>query len=170
MPEWATNYINYKDLKKHIKTAAGEKRAGKAPDLARMWRRRRPFPLSYTEIVVLISDAKVFLFALDRNIETVDTFFSKRLADAQRRLKSLRSRYEDHFDLSPASENISTNGSVHSEDFGSDSATNTSDCYGLDRDEMEEILGALLELRSVLRKIQWYGEVNRRGFIKILKK
>lgn len=42
--------------------------------------------------------------------------------------------------------------------------------YGLDRDEIAEILGALLELRSGLRKLQWYGEVNRRGFFKILKK
>jgi glycerophosphodiester phosphodiesterase len=31
-------------------------------------------------------------------------------------------------------------------------------------------MGALLELRGQLRKLQWYGEVNRRGFIKILKK
>jgi glycerophosphodiester phosphodiesterase len=72
--------------------------------------------------------------------------------------------------LTPTSENISTNGSVHSEDFGSDNASKTPEGYDLDRDEMEEILGALLELRGMLRKIQWYGEVNRRGFIKILKK
>ena len=31
-------------------------------------------------------------------------------------------------------------------------------------------MGALLELRGGLRKLQWYGEVNRRGFIKITKK
>ena len=31
-------------------------------------------------------------------------------------------------------------------------------------------MGALLELRGELRKLQWYGEVNRRGFIKITKK
>lgn len=31
-------------------------------------------------------------------------------------------------------------------------------------------MGALLELRGHLRKLQWYGEVNRRGFIKITKK
>lgn len=31
-------------------------------------------------------------------------------------------------------------------------------------------MGALLELRGQLRKLQWYGEVNRRGFIKITKK
>ncbi|KAM3066135.1 Glycerophosphocholine phosphodiesterase, variant 2 [Clarireedia jacksonii] len=31
-------------------------------------------------------------------------------------------------------------------------------------------MGALLELRSQLRKLQWFGEVNRRGFLKITKK
>ena len=35
---------------------------------------------------------------------------------------------------------------------------------------MEDLMGALLELRSQYRKLQWYGEVNRRGFIKITKK
>lgn len=32
------------------------------------------------------------------------------------------------------------------------------------------MLAALLELRGQFRKLQWYGEVNRRGFIKITKK
>lgn len=40
----------------------------------------------------------------------------------------------------------------------------------LDRDEIEELMGALLELRGQLRKLQWFGEVNRRGFLKITKK
>jgi glycerophosphodiester phosphodiesterase len=31
-------------------------------------------------------------------------------------------------------------------------------------------MGALLELRAQMRKLQWYGEVNRKGFIKITKK
>lgn len=41
---------------------------------------------------------------------------------------------------------------------------------GIDNDEAQDLMGALLELRSQLRKLQWYGEVNRRGFIKITKK
>lgn len=41
---------------------------------------------------------------------------------------------------------------------------------GIDRDELEDLVGALLELRGQLRKLQWYGEVNRRGFVKITKK
>ena len=40
----------------------------------------------------------------------------------------------------------------------------------LDRDDAEDLVGALLELRGQLRKLQWYGEVNRRGFVKITKK
>lgn len=40
----------------------------------------------------------------------------------------------------------------------------------LDTDDREDLLAALLELRGQLRKLQWYGEVNRRGFIKITKK
>lgn len=40
----------------------------------------------------------------------------------------------------------------------------------LDHDDVEDLLAALLELRGQLRKLQWYGEVNRRGFIKITKK
>jgi glycerophosphodiester phosphodiesterase len=41
---------------------------------------------------------------------------------------------------------------------------------GIDKDEAQDLMGALLELRSSMRKLQWYGEVNRRGFIKITKK
>jgi glycerophosphodiester phosphodiesterase len=40
----------------------------------------------------------------------------------------------------------------------------------LDQDEIEELLGALLELRSQFRNLQWFGEINRRGFVKITKK
>ena len=40
----------------------------------------------------------------------------------------------------------------------------------MDRDEVEDLMAVLLELRGQLRKLQWYGEVNRRGFIKITKK
>lgn len=40
----------------------------------------------------------------------------------------------------------------------------------MDAEEAEDLVAALLELRGQLRKLQWYGEVNRRGFIKITKK
>lgn len=41
---------------------------------------------------------------------------------------------------------------------------------GIDDDEREDLMGALLELRGQLRKLKWYGETNRQGFVKITKK
>jgi glycerophosphodiester phosphodiesterase len=35
---------------------------------------------------------------------------------------------------------------------------------------MEDLMGALLELRGQYRNLIWFGEVNRRGFVKITKK
>jgi glycerophosphodiester phosphodiesterase len=83
-----------------------------------------------------------FFFSLDRNLEDVDDFYNKKFADSSRRLKLLQDRYGT-----------------------AEEAPN-----GLDRNDIEELMGALLELRGQLRKLQWYGEVNRRGFVKITKK
>jgi len=79
---------------------------------------------------------------LDRNLEDVDSFYNKKFADAARRLKLLQDRYGRSLETA----------------------------NGIDRDEVEDLMGALLELRGQLRKLQWYGEVNRRGFVKITKK
>ena len=79
---------------------------------------------------------------MDRNLEDVDSFYNKKYADAARRLKLLQDRYGRSLD-----------------------ADNS-----IDKDEVEDLMGALLELRGQLRKLQWYGEVNRRGFVKITKK
>jgi glycerophosphodiester phosphodiesterase len=92
-------------------------------------------------------------------LETVDSFFNKRLAQYQRRLKLLEGRYGHHFDH--------LFGDSPDDSSGQQPAP---DRFGLDRDEASELSGALLELRNGLRKLQWYGEVNRRGFVKILKK
>lgn len=117
MPEWASAYINYKGLKKLIKAAATASQNGQKVDLAE------------------------FFFALDRNLEDVDSFYNKKFSDACRRLKLLQDRYGKMPDVSD-----------------------------LDVDETEELMGALLELRSQFRNLQWFGEINRRGFVKITKK
>lgn len=72
----------------------------------------------------------------------MDNFYTRKYEDATRRLKLLQDRY----------------------------GRPTNFPNGIDRDEVEDLMGALLELRGHLRKLQWYGEVNRRGFIKITKK
>ncbi|CAK7201958.1 Glycerophosphocholine phosphodiesterase [Sporothrix eucalyptigena] len=118
VPEWASSYINYKGLKKLIKAAAETVERGGTADLAE------------------------FFFALDRNLEDVDSFYNKKFADIDRRLRLLQDRY----------------------------GTSPEVAANLDQDEVEEMMGALLELRSQLRNLQWFGEINRRGFVKITKK
>ena len=83
-----------------------------------------------------------FLFSLDRNLEDVDDFYNKKFGDASRRLKLLQDRY----------------------------GTSAEAVGAMDSNEYEELMTALLELRSQLRKLQWFGEVNRQGFLKITKK
>ncbi|KAI0181697.1 glycerophosphodiester phosphodiesterase GDE1 [Hypoxylon sp. FL1284] len=118
VPEWASSYIDYKGLKKLIKAASKTIRAGDEVDLAE------------------------FFFALDRNLEDVDSFYNKKFAEAHRRIKLLEDRYGLHPDV----------------------------VAELDDQESEELMGALLELRNQLRNLQWFGEINRRGFVKITKK
>ncbi|KAL5611978.1 uncharacterized protein BROUX77_002134 [Berkeleyomyces rouxiae] len=118
VPEWEAFYIDYKDLKKLIKTAQETWRSGETADLAE------------------------FFYALDRNLEDVDSFYNKKLTEYARRMTLLQEHYgRPHHDTS-----------------------------SLDDDEAEELMGALLDLRSHLRKLQWFGEINRRGFVKITKK
>ncbi|KAH9896402.1 glycerophosphodiester phosphodiesterase GDE1 [Xylariomycetidae sp. FL2044] len=118
VPEWASFYIDYKGLKKLIKAAAKTQSAGEKVDLAE------------------------FFFALDRNLEDVDSFYNKKFAEAHRRLKLLQEKY----------------------------GSNPEVVADLDEQEIEELMGALLELRNQLRNLQWFGEINRRGFVKITKK
>ncbi|TID21465.1 GDPD-domain-containing protein [Venturia nashicola] len=88
------------------------------------------------------ADLAEFFYTLDRNLEDVDAFYNKKYSESSRRLRLLHDRYGRSQTL----------------------------LDGIDRDEIEDIMGALLEMRAQLRKIQWYGDVNRRGFVKILKK
>ncbi|KAH8842435.1 hypothetical protein MCOR27_005767 [Pyricularia oryzae] len=118
VPEWSSAYIDYKGLKKLIKAAGATSKNGGQADLAE------------------------FFFALDRNLEDVDSFYNKKFADACRRLRLLHDRYGSSVDA----------------------------ISNLDQDEVEELMGAMLELRSKLRQLQWFGEINRRGFVKITKK
>ena len=72
----------------------------------------------------------------------MDHFYNKKYGDAIRRLKLLHDRYGRSLDTA----------------------------NGIDEDEKEDLMGALLELRGQLRKLKWYGETNRQGFVKITKK
>ncbi|KAK5005574.1 hypothetical protein LTR28_007546, partial [Elasticomyces elasticus] len=77
VPEWAPSYINYKGLKKLIKSAQHEVEAGGSPDLAGLLTVLKP----------------QFFYALDRNLEDVDTFYNRKYAEFSRRLRLLHDRY-----------------------------------------------------------------------------
>ncbi|SZF05529.1 unnamed protein product [Blumeria hordei] len=87
-------------------------------------------------------DLAELFFHLDRNLETVDDFYNKKFADTTRRLKILQEKY----------------------------GTSKHATQKMDQSEIDENISALLDLRGELRKLQWFGEVNRRGFTKITKK
>lgn len=82
-----------------------------------------------------------FFFSLDRSIEKVDDFFNKQYAEYDRRLKRLTA-----------------------------TLGNSTDHHQMDDEEIDEVIGILLELRNNFRNLKWFGELNKRGFIKILKK
>jgi glycerophosphodiester phosphodiesterase len=83
-----------------------------------------------------------FFYSLDRNVEDVDYFYNKKYAEYARRLKLLEERY-----------GYSMEGH-----------------HPLEPEDRHDLREALLDLRYHLRRLQWYGEVNRRGFVKITKK
>ncbi|KAI9754694.1 MAG: methyltransferase protein [Chaenotheca gracillima] len=87
-------------------------------------------------------DLAGLFFKLDRNVEGVSTFYDRKYAEASRRLSLLQERYERSSETSA----------------------------GIHKNEIDDFMGALLELRGQFRKLQWYAEVNRRGFVKITKK
>jgi glycerophosphodiester phosphodiesterase len=72
----------------------------------------------------------------------VDEFYNKKFGDVSRRLKLLEDRY----------------------------GTSKQALEALDLNEIDELIGALLEQRAQLRNLQWFGDVNRKGFVKITKK
>lgn len=46
----------------------------------------------------------------------------------------------------------------------------TVDLNGLHRHQLEAVLAALIELRDELKKLQWYGKVNRECLRRIARK
>ena len=82
------------------------------------------------------------LFLLDRNLEKVDHFYHQKEAETSRRLRLLRDRYP----------------------------TTRPGLEALSYDDIEELIDGLAEVRTQCSKIGYFGEINRRGFIKITKK
>lgn len=85
-----------------------------------------------------------FFFELDRDIEKVSEFYNTKFNDYHRRAERVINVLGY------------TNGKITHE-------VDTTD-------ELDEIVSILLELRTVYRNLKWFGELNHKGFVKILKK
>lgn len=87
-----------------------------------------------------------FFFELDRDIEKVADFYNTKFNEYSRRLEKL----------------VQVLGYTEGDVEVS---------VGIDSNyELDEIINILLELRSVIRNLKWFGELNHKGFVKILKK
>lgn len=89
------------------------------------------------------ADLAELIVLLDRNLVKIDDFYIKRYAAYSRQLKVLKD--------------------------GNDGG-DTPSSLPTDSDALQELRVSLFELREQYRKLQWYSEVNRRGFTKITKK
>lgn len=85
-----------------------------------------------------------FYYQLDRNIEKVDTFYNNKFNEYDRRLTNIKNLLG--FKDNKVSHEINSS------------------------DELDEIISILLELKNFFRNLKWFGELNHKGFIKILKK
>jgi len=134
--------MNYKDLKKQIKLITKLQES-----ILKVVEEQDPSVVDL-QLSDSLNNSQVksalagFFFSLDRNIEKVDDFYNKQYSEYDRRLKKMSSIIN------------SFNGHVEE----------------LDHEELEEIIGVLIELRSCFRNLKWFGELNKRGFVKILKK
>lgn len=134
--------MNYKDLKKQIKLITKLQES-----ILKVVEEQDPDVVDL-QLSDSLNNSQVksalagFFFSLDRNIEKVDDFYNKQYSEYDRRFKKMSSIIN------------SLNGHIDE----------------LDNEELEEIIGVLIELRSCFRNLKWFGELNKRGFVKILKK
>ncbi|GME81870.1 unnamed protein product [Ambrosiozyma monospora] len=182
VPEWQQYYISYKSLKKQIKLIVSAQDKLRNEHEYQVDTNSNSNKENYNEPVTvpqvasnidILNSPQVktelasFFFMLDRNIEKVDEFYNKQYTEYQRRLKRISAI------LNLNSNNKNGNGNMINS--GQNGISGSPHGYDIgvvfqDEEEAEELIGILLELRNGFRNLKWFGELNRRGFRKILKK
>ncbi|KAI9278328.1 Glycerophosphoryl diester phosphodiesterase family-domain-containing protein [Phascolomyces articulosus] len=146
IPEWSKNYLNYKALKKSINEAA-----------------RNSPPLE--------EDTTAIFFQLDRELEKVDTFYTYKQSQIDRRLWILTEKYNQyHPSVSLSTSTSTTHDSTTSSEGDATLNGNDTSTVSSYPDIQEELVSALQETRAQMSKIMWFAELNAKGFRKILKK
>lgn len=130
IPEWSVHYMNYKHLKKVIKT------------IDKFINYHTYSPLELPELISTVLSQ--FFYELDRDIERVSEFYDTKYNEYSRRTARI----------------------VHVLGYTNGKITHQVDTT----DELDEIVSISLELRAIYRNLKWFGELNHKGFTKILKK
>lgn len=194
VPAWSHQYVNYKGLKKLIKEITEQqeklyraehvhlKNGNEPPTEVRDSSKMEHNYMDNEEVKKLLA---YFFFALDRDIEKVDNFYNMQYTEYERRLRKLTSSAQfadinnslmlqsgislvprDLQHPQPQINGLNPNYSVVSQPVVP-SVSHTPDDIS---EDLVEVLGILVELRSHFRNLKWYGELNKRAFTKILKK
>lgn len=187
--------MNYKSLKKLIKEitiAQGILYAQKQSDneddepvKARNSSRVDENYLDHTDVKKLLA---AFFFALDRDIEKVDSFYNMQYLEYERRLRRLTSSAQfldinnslvGHSGVMLTAEIQQPQARIsginpnyidyHNQSIMQDISVVSPNTHDMS-EALDEVLGMLVELRSHFRNLKWYGELNKRAFTKILKK
>ncbi|AMD19633.1 HCL518Cp [Eremothecium sinecaudum] len=204
VPEWSHKYVNYKGLKKTIKQittiqasiyeeenkTANSNQSGSVPKKKGSGWNSGDIYLNNTDVKKLLAS---FFFALDKDIEKVDSFYNSQFLECDRRLRKLLSsaqfteissqhsslRNDNRLGL-PNNLKISKNAQHHYGRNGMSNNNRSTTGFSVSdmipsssaaiSEDIAEIISILIELRSQFRNLKWYGELNRRAFTKILKK
>lgn len=168
IPEWSRNYINYKALKKRVNRAEEESRLGKQQTcddsvagrsellyspITSCKRYHSPFSNSWVAI----------FFALDRELEKVNGFYTYKRGEIDRRLWVLSEKFKQH--------NAATVHAIQSPVHQSEFLMTPQNQRPLDNPHANsQFVNALRETLEQLNKLMWFAELNNKGFGKILKK
>ncbi|KAF9395548.1 Glycerophosphocholine phosphodiesterase [Podila verticillata] len=148
IPEWARHYVSYKGLKKDIKTGLESKASGES---------------TMDDIIT------AFIFHLDREVEKVNGFFVYKRSELERRLRILSEKSRRVSTLTATTP--LTNGKADPLAMTRRPSTSVPPSPFMSDPEVDaECLQALLDTKTLLSKLSWFAEMNRRAVEKILKK
>ncbi|CAI4975078.1 CRE_collapsed_G0055740.mRNA.1.CDS.1 [Saccharomyces cerevisiae] len=187
IPEWSNQYVGYKSLKKMIKEItrlqediyrAHNKNSydeSRPPTKMRDSSNSAQNYLDSPKIQKLLAS---FFFAVDRDIEKVDTFYNSQYAEYKKRFERLLSSNQFNEIKSTLVVDANKEDAVAQTLLTRDTremnmllkGTSQASRLSYHKDDLIEIQSILAELRKQFRNLKWYAELNKRAFGKILKK
>ncbi|EJS41436.1 YPL110C [Saccharomyces arboricola H-6] len=187
IPEWSTQYVGYKSLKKMIKeitrlqedmhrTYNKSNCDGSGPPTK--MRDASDGAQNYLDSPKIQRLLGSFFFAIDRDIEKVDTFYNSQYAEYKKRFERLLSSNQFNEIKLTLGVNADSGEAVTQTLLAKDAnemnkllkGNNKSTRIPYQKDDLIEIQSILAELRRQFRNLKWYAELNKRAFSKILKK